>query len=265
MSCELQWKPLLGLSSSSVSNLMVWPLMPSTSPPRSPCRWTGGGAWVLTAVTRLALVKKHGPRREDDGIGQENDGLPGLKCHGLSFARCFAQNVRWVSLKSLCNNVPPTSFRTGSFPNLLARSFNSFSIGTWRFRCVTHRVLECSHIVQPSPECFARTHQSGFNSVHRHRCKYCIRLQKIQDCFHVLWIYHTRQEKHFSSRVFSLVRACLRSVLDPLSLHSCLGLTMCNLTCDIRGVILSCDCVCVFPHSPPTVMHRILSQCFFDN
>ena len=34
---------------------------------------------VLTAVTWLASVEQHRPRREDDGIGHENDGLPGRK------------------------------------------------------------------------------------------------------------------------------------------------------------------------------------------
>ena len=36
-----------------------------------------GLVWrVLTAVTTLASVEQHGPRREDDGIGHGNDGLP---------------------------------------------------------------------------------------------------------------------------------------------------------------------------------------------
>ena len=34
-------------------------------------------AWgVLTAVTRLASPEQHRPRREDDGIGHQNDELP---------------------------------------------------------------------------------------------------------------------------------------------------------------------------------------------
>ena len=37
-----------------------------------------GVVWhVMTAVTRLASVAQHRPRREDDGIRHENDKLPG--------------------------------------------------------------------------------------------------------------------------------------------------------------------------------------------
>ena len=37
-------------------------------------------AWrVLTGVTRLASAAQHRPRREDDGIGHENDELPRRK------------------------------------------------------------------------------------------------------------------------------------------------------------------------------------------
>ena len=35
---------------------------------------------VLTAIIkRLASVEQHGPRRGDDGVGHENDGLPGFR------------------------------------------------------------------------------------------------------------------------------------------------------------------------------------------
>ena len=32
----------------------------------------------MYSVLRLASAEQHGPQREDDGIGHENDGLPGL-------------------------------------------------------------------------------------------------------------------------------------------------------------------------------------------
>ena len=39
-----------------------------------------GFIWrVLAAVTRLASVEQYGPRREDDGIGHKDDGLPGRR------------------------------------------------------------------------------------------------------------------------------------------------------------------------------------------
>ena len=40
-----QGAPRLRFPSSSLRNLMVSPFMPSTSSPRSPCRWTSDGAW----------------------------------------------------------------------------------------------------------------------------------------------------------------------------------------------------------------------------
>ena len=42
---------LLGLSSSSFSNLMVSPFMPSTSSPNSSCRWTCDRAWEKENTT----------------------------------------------------------------------------------------------------------------------------------------------------------------------------------------------------------------------
>ena len=51
----------------------------------------------LTAVTKLALAEQHRARREDDGIGLKNDGLPGRTLRlrrdlllPLSLTQCLA-------------------------------------------------------------------------------------------------------------------------------------------------------------------------------
>ena len=106
------------------------PLFSSTRETR-PC----GFVWrVLPAVTRLASFEQHRPRREDDGIQHENDGLPGSQASPRCRAPFGSRSRRTRKVARRCSPSLPSSIvemtSTATIGSRVPRLFSSGALPT---------------------------------------------------------------------------------------------------------------------------------------